>query len=108
MLAQSSSSSASGIDIKSIDPSVNPCDNFYQYACGSWMKANPIPPQYSRWGRFNELADNNQQVLRGILEDSAAHTSRSPLDQKIGTFYGSCMDETSSRQSRLYAYQSGP
>ena len=92
--AQSVSSSASGIDIQSIDPAVNPCDNFYQYACGNWIKANPVPPQYSRWGRFNELADHNQQVLREILEDSVAHTKRSAVDQKIGTFYGSCMDET--------------
>ncbi len=58
------------------------------------MKANPIPPQYSRWGRFNELADHNQAVVREILEDSAAHRDRSPIDQKIGTFYGSCMNET--------------
>ena len=57
------------------------------------MKANPIPPQYSRWSRFNELAEHNQTVVREILEDSAAHPDRSPLDQKIGTFYGSCMNE---------------
>jgi len=57
------------------------------------MKANPIPPQYSRWGRFNELAEHNQTVLREILDDSAAHTDRSATDQKIGTFYGSCMNE---------------
>jgi predicted metalloendopeptidase len=80
--------------MKAIDSSVNPCQNFYQYACGGWMKANPIPPQYSRWGRFNELADHNQAVVREILEDSAAHRDRSPIDQKIGTFYGSCMNET--------------
>jgi len=57
------------------------------------MKANPIPPQYSRWGRFNELAERNQTIVRGILEDSAAHPERSATDQKIGTMYGSCMNE---------------
>ncbi len=57
------------------------------------MKANPIPPQYSRWGRFNELQEHNQKVLREILDDSAAHTGRSAIDQKIGAFYGSCMNE---------------
>jgi putative endopeptidase len=92
LLAQSSSSS--GVDIKSIDPAVNPCQNFYLYACGGWKKANPIPPQYSRWGRFNELAERNQEIVRGILEDSEQHLSRSPLDQKIGTFYQACMNET--------------
>ena len=58
------------------------------------MKANPIPPQYSRWGRFNELAEHNQTVLREILDDSSAHRDRSAIDQKIGTFYGSCMNES--------------
>jgi putative endopeptidase len=84
----------SGIDLNAIDKSVEPCQNFYQYACGSWMKANPIPPQYARWGRFNELANNNQQVLHDILEDAAKHQDRSPIDQKIGAFYASCMNET--------------
>jgi predicted metalloendopeptidase len=83
----------SGIDLTAIDKSVDPCQNFYQYACGGWMKANPIPPQYARWGRFNELADRNQQVLREILEDSAKHQDRSPVDQKIGAFYASCTNE---------------
>lgn len=89
LLAQSSS----GIDLKAIDLSVNPCQNFYQYACGDWMKANPIPPEYARWGRFNELADQNQKVLHEILEDAEAHPDRSPIDQKIGKFYGACMNE---------------
>jgi putative endopeptidase len=94
ILISSTIRAQSGVDLKSMDPALNPCQNFYLYACGGWKKANPIPPQYSRWGRFNELADRNQQVVRGILEDSEAHTSRSPIDQEIGTFYGSCMNET--------------
>ena len=68
--------------------------NFYLYACGTWIKNNPIPPQYSRWGRFNELADHNLEISHQILEDSAQHQQRSPLDQKIGSFYAACMDET--------------
>jgi predicted metalloendopeptidase len=88
------SANSSGIDIKSMDPAVNPCQNFYLYACGGWKKANPIPPQYSRWGRFNELQERNQKILRDILDDSAGHVSRSPVDQKIGTFYNACMNET--------------
>ncbi|MBV8708133.1 MAG: M13 family metallopeptidase [Acidobacteriaceae bacterium] len=88
-----SSSTSGGVDLKAIDKSVDPCKDFFHYACGNWMKANPIPPQYSRWGRFNELADHNLEVLRQILEDSAKNQSRSAIDQKIGALYSSCMDE---------------
>ena len=95
--AQSSSSSSlpsSGVDLSAIDKSVDPCQNFYRYACGNWIKNNPIPPEYSRWGRFNELANHNQEISREILEDAEKHESRSPLDQKLGAFYQACMDET--------------
>lgn len=86
------SQSASGLDLAAIDKSVNPCDDFYMYACGTWKKDNPIPADESSWGRFNVLEENNEKILRGILEDSAAHMDRSPIDQKIGAFYQSCMD----------------
>jgi predicted metalloendopeptidase len=83
----------SGLDLSAIDKSVNPCDDFYQYACGTWLKNNPIPADESSWGRFNNMHDTNQKILRGILEDSEAHMDRSETDQKIGAFYQSCMDE---------------
>jgi putative endopeptidase len=91
-VAQNASPS-SGVDLKAIDASVSPCQDFYQYACGNWMKANPIPPEYARWGRFNELIDRNQDTLHTILEDAAKHPERSPIDQKIGAFYDACMAE---------------
>ncbi len=90
---QPSSDAKSGIDLSAIDKSVDPCQNFYAYACGSWRKNNPIPPAYSRWGRFNELADKNLAISREILEDAEKNQQRSPLDQKIGGFYAACMDE---------------
>lgn len=86
-------SSSSGVDLNAIDKSADPCQNFYQYACGTWIKNNPVPPEYSRWSRFNELLNRNQQTLREILEDSANHQNRSAIDGKIGGFYAACMDE---------------
>ncbi len=84
---------ASGVDLQAIDKTTDPCQNFYQYACGNWIKENPVPPEYSRWGRFNELQERNQEVLKKLLEDASKHQNRSPIDQKIGAFYESCMNE---------------
>ncbi len=82
-------------DLGAMDKSVDPCDDFYQYACGTWRKNNPIPSDQSRWGRFNELADYNRQFLHNILEkESANDPKRTPVMQKIGDMYQSCMDET--------------
>lgn len=85
---------SSGIDLKAMDPNVQACDNFYQYACGTWRQNNPVPSDKARWSRFNELAEHNLAIERTILENAAkSGPSRTPVEQKIGDLYSACMDE---------------
>jgi len=92
-LAAQAPPAASSI-VKNLDPSVSPCVDFYQYACGGWMKSNPIPADQSRWGTFEELAERNREILHQILEDAAKPaTNRDAVTQKIGDYYAACMDE---------------
>ncbi len=91
---QHKTAESSGIDLNAIDRGVSPCDDFYQFACGTWKKNNPVPPDQSRWGRFNELQERNREILHQILEaNQAPNPKRSPVEQEIGDFYAACMDE---------------
>ena len=82
-------------DLTAMDKTADPCVDFYQYACGNWMKQNSIPADKARWGRFDQLAERNLYVLRDILEQVEAPDShRSAIQQKVGDYYAACMDET--------------
>jgi putative endopeptidase len=86
---------APAFSIDNMDKTADPCVDFYQYACGTWMKNNPIPPDRGSYGRGRELQEYNLTVLKGILEKaSAPDPGRSPVAQKIGDLYASCMDES--------------
>lgn len=95
--AQTNASRASGpakFDLTAMDKSADPCANFYQYACGTWMKNNPIPSDQATWGRFNELQERNRDILHDILEEASKPAAgRDATTQKIGDYYAACMDE---------------
>ena len=85
---------AQSFDLSALDTSADACVDFYQYACGTWMAKNPIPADRASWGRFEELQERNRAVLQNILESvSADKPGRSAVEQKIGDYYASCMDE---------------
>jgi putative endopeptidase len=91
-----------GFDINALDKAVEPCENFYQFACGGWRKNNPIPGDQSRWGRFDELAQRNRDVLHDILEKiSDPKAKRNALETKVGDYYAACMDEKTIEQKGI-------
>ena len=82
------------LDLSAMDKTVDPCVDFYTYACGGWMKNNPVPPDQSNWGTYGKLQDENLAQLRTILEEAAkSNSGKGTVTQKIGDYYASCMDE---------------
>jgi putative endopeptidase len=84
-----------GYDRASLDPNTAACTDFYQYANGGWMAANPIPGAYSSWGVANLLDERNRDMLHEILEAAAKNTKapKGSSEQKVGDYYATCMDE---------------
>ena len=89
---------STGIDASAIDPSIDPCTDFYQYSCGNWIKRFTLPADQSRWVRsFTEISEENAVTLREILEGYAKNSksSRDPNAKKLGDYFAGCMDESS-------------
>ena len=82
-----------GIKLANLDTTASPHVDFYQYACGGWMKNHPLTGEYSRFGSFDMLAENNRTQLRGLIEEISAKTnSKGTVEQKIGDMYNLAMD----------------
>src|SRR5438874_2535050 len=80
------------LDLKSLDRGADPCVDFYKFSCGGWMKNNPIPGDQATWSVYAKLANDNQQFLWGILEADAKAAQRTPVQQKVGDYFESCMN----------------
>lgn len=82
-----------GIDTANLDTIVSPKADFYDYACGGWMKANPLKPEYSRFGTFDQLAENTREQVRGLVDSLASATAeRGTNAQKVADLYRMGMD----------------
>jgi endothelin-converting enzyme/putative endopeptidase len=87
-------SESKGIYGADLDRAVGPCDDFYQFANGSWRAANPIPASMDRWSRRWKSGEENKEKLRHILEELArGHWQQGSVEQLVGDYYGSCMNE---------------
>jgi len=82
------------LDLSAMDTAASPCEDFYQYSCGGWVKNNPIPPDQASWSVYAKLHNDNLQFLWGILDELASGSAtRSATQQKIGDYFAACMDE---------------
>ncbi len=96
-----------GFNLANLDRSVSPCENFYEFADGGWMKNNPIPADRASWATFDKLRDHNESLLHEILEQASKDTQAQPGSnwRKIGDFYASCMDESQVEAAGLMPIQ---
>ena len=82
-----------GVEAAALDRTMDPCVDFYQFACGGWLAANQIPADRARWNRFTELEDKLEPALKALLEEDAKGIGGDPTAKRLGDYYASCMDE---------------
>ena len=88
-----------------MDEAADPCTDFYRFACGQWLDETTMPSDQPRYGRFNELREQNEATLRQILDDAVAAADPEPAQAQLGTFYGSCLDEAAVNENGLTAIE---
>ena len=93
------------LDVNAMDKSADPCVDFYQYSCGGWKKNNPIPPDQTSWEVYGKLYQDNLTYLRSLLEEASNGSHRDAVTQKIGDFYGACIDESAAEKRGLAPVQ---
>jgi putative endopeptidase len=85
---------AVGLDGGALDRKTDPCQDFYQFACGNWIASTEIPPDSAMWSRsFSEINKRNEMAVKTIVEEAMAAKNPDPVTQKIGDYYAACMDE---------------
>ena len=92
----------SGINLADMNTSAKAGDDFYEYACGGWMKANPLPPAYSRFGSFDRLGEDNNKRINSILKELETGTfQQGTIEQKLSDYYKMAMDSARREQEGI-------
>ncbi|HEY0839487.1 MAG TPA: M13 family metallopeptidase, partial [Vulgatibacter sp.] len=96
------------VDRAALDATVDPCTDFYAYACGGWMERTPIPADRPGWYRsFSEIQAHNELMLRRILDDTTGGRLKTPYGEKLAAFWSTCMDETNAPAASMATLQEG-